>query len=335
MCSDQPGTRLENKKIPIAAVVGPTASGKTALGIALARRFGGEVVSADSMQIYTGMDIASAKPTPAEMEGVPHHLIDFLAPTAAFSVADYVERASQTITAITDRGRLPILVGGTGLYVTSLLDNVRFAEDKADPALRARIQEELEREGGSAMLERLRGIDPVTAEGLHPADHKRIIRALEIFESTGRTMSWHKAQSRSIPSPYSALIIGIRYADRQKLYDRINRRVDGMLSAGLLEEAEAAFRHPPAGGAAQAIGHKELAPYFAGVLSLEEAIENLKRETRRYAKRQMTWFNRDPRIHWLDADDVDTTGFAPLVERAATLMRDAGFVENNGKAETI
>ena len=321
----QPVGRSEESKLPVVAVVGPTASGKTALGVAIARRFGGEVVSADSMQVYTGMDIASAKPTPEEMEGVPHHLIDFLPPEASFSVADYVELAGRAIAEIAARGRLPILVGGTGLYVTSLLDNIRFAPEKIDPAVSRRLRAQLEAEGGARLLERLRAVDPDSAARLYPADHKRILRALEVYEGTGRTMSWHRERSRQTPSPYAPFIIGIRFADRGKLYARIDRRVDQMLAAGLVEEARQAYEHPPAGGAAQAIGHKELAPYFAGEIALEEAVENLKRETRRYAKRQLTWFGRDPRIHWLEGDDR-TVG--ELTEMAAALLREAGFEED-------
>ena len=316
-------------KIPVIAVVGPTASGKTALGVRLAKRFGGEVVSADSMQIYTGMDVATAKPTRAEREGVPHHLLDFQPPSAPFSVADYVEKAGAAVRDIVSRGRLPVLVGGTGLYVSSLLDNIHFAEERIDPSVRARLQAEAEEQGGGYMLEKLRAVDPETAARLHPGDLRRIVRALELYEGTGRTMAEQREASRCEPSPYEPCILGIRFADRQALYDRIGRRVDEMIDNDLLEEAEEAFRNPPGPGAAQAIGHKELAPYFAGTLSLAEAVENLKRETRRYAKRQLTWFGRDPRVHWLEGGGRT---LEEITAAAAAVLRQAGFIEiENGR----
>lgn len=318
----QQDTNRSSARIPVLAVVGPTASGKTALGVRLAKRYGGEVISADSMQIYTGMGVATAKPTPEEMEGVPHHLLDFQPPDAPFSVADYVELAGRTVRDIAARGRQPVLVGGTGLYVTSLLDNIRFAEEKIDPSLRAALQREAAEKGGAYMLERLRAADPETAARLHPSDSRRIVRALEVYESTGRTMTELRAASRSVPSPYTPFLIGIRYADRQKLYDRIDRRVERMLEAGLLEEARQRFQSPLSGGLAQAIGHKELAPYFAGETPLEEAVENLKRETRRYAKRQLTWFGRDRRVRWLEGDGRTP---AQLERAAAEILDEMGF----------
>lgn len=324
-----PAAGTEKEKIPLLAVVGPTASGKTALGVRLALRLDGEVVSADSMQIYKGMDIATAKPTMAETCGVPHHLIGFREPDAPFSVADYVEAAGPVIRDIAARGRLPILVGGTGLYVDALTDNIRFGEEKADPALRAALQRQAEEEGGAAMLERLRAVDPETAARLHPGDVRRIVRALEVYEATGRTMAEQRAQSRREPSPYDTFFIGIRCADRQKLYDRINRRVDAMLEGGLLEEAAACLQaSPAASGAAQAIGHKELRPYLEGELSLAEAVENLKRETRRYAKRQLTWFGRNPRIHWIEADELDAAG---MEAQALEILQAASFPAGNGQ----
>ena len=331
MCN-QLNTGRPSEKIPVLAVVGPTASGKTALGVRLAKRYGGEVVSADSMQIYTGMGVATAKPTAAEMEGIPHHMLDFQSPNAPFSVADYVEKAGGVIRDIAARGRQPVLVGGTGLYVTSLLDNIRFAEEKIDPHIRSALQREAEQKGGAYMLDRLRAVDPDAAARLHPSDLRRIVRALEVYEGTGRTMTELQAASRSVPSPYEPFLIGIRYADRQKLYDRIDRRVEQMLEAGLLEEAEQRFRSPLTGGLAQAIGHKELAPYFAGDIPLEEAVENLKRETRRYAKRQLTWFGRDQRVRWLEGDGrtvvqleaaaaevLDKMGFAPMLKKGGSM----------------
>ncbi len=289
------------KKIPVVAVVGPTASGKTGLGIAIARRFDGEIVSADSMQIYKGMDIASAKPTAAEREAAPHHLIDFADRQTRFSVAEYVALAGEVIRDIAGRGKLPVVVGGTGLYIDALLSGLTFAEEETDPALRRRLSAEYDRLGGEEMLARLEKSDPEAAARLHPNDRKRILRALEVQMTTGQRKSELDRAAAAGESPYQALYIGLRYCDRALLYDRINRRVDAMLDAGLAAEAEREY-DPTSGTAAQAIGHKELAPYFAGEISLDAAAENLKRQTRRYAKRQMTWFSKNEQIHWIDCD---------------------------------
>lgn len=289
------------QNIPVLAVVGPTASGKTALAVELAKRLGGEIVSADSMQIYKGMDIASAKPTEAEKQGIPHHMMDFLPPETPYSVAEYVKAARACILEIHKRQKLPILVGGTGLYVDSLLTGTQFIETETDFDLRARLETEFDALGGEKMLEKLAAFDRDTAARLHPNNRKRIIRAFEVYTLTGKTMTEALAASREKPSPYTPCYIGIAYENREILYDRINRRVDIMLENGLLAEARAFFQGAP-DTAAQAIGYKELKPYLDGVLSLDEAVENLKRATRNYAKRQITWFKRNPQIHWIYAD---------------------------------
>lgn len=289
------------QNIPVLAVVGPTASGKTALAVELAKRLGGEIVSADSMQIYKGMDIASAKPTEAEKQGIPHHMMDFLPPETPYSVAEYVKAARACILEIYKRQKLPILVGGTGLYVDSLLTGTQFIETETDFDLRARLETEFDALGGEKMLEKLAAFDRDTAARLHPNNRKRIIRAFEVYTLTGKTMTEALAASREKPSPFTPCYIGIAYANREILYDRINRRVDIMLENGLLAEARAFFQGAP-DTAAQAIGYKELKPYLDGVLSLDEAVENLKRATRNYAKRQITWFKRNPQIHWIYAD---------------------------------
>ena len=289
------------QNIPVLAVVGPTASGKTALAVELAKRLGGEIVSADSMQIYKGMDIASAKPTEAEKQGIPHHMMDFLPPETPYSVAEYVKAAHACILEIYKRQKLPILVGGTGLYVDSLLTGTQFIETETDFDLRARLETEFDALGGEKMLEKLAAFDRDTAARLHPNNRKRIIRAFEVYTLTGKTMTEVLAASREKPSPFTPCYIGIAYANREILYDRINRRVDIMLENGLLAEARAFFQGTP-DTAAQAIGYKELKPYLDGVLSLDEAVENLKRATRNYAKRQITWFKRNPQIHWIYAD---------------------------------
>ena len=289
-------------QIPLVAVVGPTASGKTELAVEIALRYGGEVVSADSMQVYRGMDIGTAKPTREEMRGVPHHMIDVADPQEDFSVAEYVEMARRAVADIHARGRLPVVAGGTGLYIDSLLHNVRFDEAAPrDDALREELQERARREGGEALLETLRGFDPETAARLHPHNLGRVIRAIEVYRLSGVTMSELQRRSRREPSPYRALRVGLEFPDRAVLYGRINRRVDRMMAAGLADEVRALLATPGVRGstAMQAIGYKEIARAVDGETTLEEAVEAVKLGTRRYAKRQMTWFKRDRSVVWL------------------------------------
>ncbi len=288
--------------IPLLVIVGPTASGKTALGIELAKAYGGEIISADSMQLYKGMDIATAKPTVQEQQGIPHHMMDLLEPAESYSVAAYVEQAHLLARQIDARGRLPIVVGGTGLYVSSLVDNLSFQEEVSDPATRERYLALAREKGNEAVLEALRKVDPLTASQLHPNNIKRIVRALEVYEATGKTIAQCKAESRRTPSPYRLCMLGLRFQDRQALYARIDARVDQMMEAGLEEEARRFLKREDLQTSAQAIGYKELKGYFNGTCTLAQAVETLKRETRRYAKRQMTWFQRDSRISWIDVD---------------------------------
>ncbi len=292
-------------KIKIAVILGPTASGKTALGIEMAKRFGGEVVSADSMQIYEGMDISTAKPTPEEMNGIPHHLIGFLPRDMAFSVAEYVELAGKAIKDISDRGKLPIIVGGTGLYIDSLVENIKFPDITSDEKVRKRISNDIETLGVDAVFERLKECDPETAAELHPNNKVRVIRALEVFELTGRKLSDLKAESRLQPSPYDAVMIGLNCRDRQKLYDRINKRVDIMVENGLEAESRAVYENSQMKTAANAIGYKELIPYFKNEAEFSVCIDKIKQETRRYAKRQLTWFGKNAKIQWLMLDEFD------------------------------
>lgn len=292
------------EKIPIIAVVGPTASGKTSLGIQIAKRFDGEVVSADSMQIYRGMDIATAKPDVSEQDGIVHHLIDFLDPSVSFSVADYTVLAHQAIADIHARGKLPILVGGTGLYVDSVLNDIVFTEIKTDPQLRESLHQFAKEQGNAALLERLRGVDPQSAARLHENNVGRIVRAIEVYELTGITMTEQQKRSREKPSRYRTLKFGLNYRDRSVLYDRIDRRVDLMMEQGLLEEAQSVLASPMK-TAVQAIGYKELGPYLEGKAPLDECIVKLKQSTRHYAKRQLTWFLRDPQICWLYPDEEE------------------------------
>lgn len=283
-------------------IVGPTASGKTDLGIKLAKRLDGEIVSADSMQIYKNISIASAVPSVEEMDGIKHYLLEFLEPEREFSVADYVGLARNAVKKINSIGKLPIVVGGTGLYINSLADNIAFTDEPENSAVREELSKRFCEVGGEKMLETLAEIDPRTAEKLHPSDKKRIIRAFEVYHLTGKTITEQKEISRTGDKIIDPCIIGITYRDREKLYERINRRVDIMLEKGLEQEARQAYQRA-CGGAFQAIGHKELFGYFKGDCTLEEAAESLKMQTRRYAKRQLTWFNKDKRIHWLYADE--------------------------------
>ena len=280
------------RKTRILAVVGPTASGKTALSVALAKRLDGEVVSCDSMQIYRGMDIGTAKPTQEEMDGVLHHMIDVSDPDVPFCAADYVSLAKKAIEEIVARGKLPIFCGGTGLYLDSLLRG-GFAETQADPALREQLLAYAAEHGAHALHERLRAVDPESAEAIHENNVKRVVRALEIYESTGMTKSEADRRSKETASPYDATVVGLFYPTREILYERIARRVDLMLADGLAEETrrlDAAGVFLKNSTAAQAIGYKELLPFVRGEESIEEGRERLVIATRHYAKRQLTWF---------------------------------------------
>lgn len=307
------------EKIPVAAVVGPTATGKTRLAVEISLRFGGEVVSADSMQIYRGLDVGTAKPAAKEMRGVTHHLMNFLDPSEPFSVADYVSLASQCIREISERGKLPVVAGGTGLYVRSLLSNVSFAPQGRDDALRQRLQKKAEEEGPASLAEELRSFDPESAERIHPNNVGRMIRAIEIYRVTGVTMTEQMKRSKETPPPYDDLIIGLTYRDRAKLYEAIDLRVDSMMQAGLLQEAEKVYRMPKPSTAAQAIGYKEFFPYFRGECSLEESVASVKRESRRYAKRQLTWFRRDESVNWLCVDEF--SDFQSVFSKTCELIR--------------
>ncbi|MCM1166125.1 MAG: tRNA (adenosine(37)-N6)-dimethylallyltransferase MiaA [Lachnospiraceae bacterium] len=309
----------------VIVVCGPTASGKTALAVELAERYDGEVVSADSMQIYTDMDIASAKATPEEQRGVPHHLIGFLEPTESFSVADYVGLCDKCVRDILSRGKTPIICGGTGLYISSFVDNLTFDDSERDLAFREEMRRFAEENGNAALLEKLREVDPETAETLHENNVGRIIRALEVYKTAGHTISQAKAMSRQKPSPYEFIMITIDFEDRERLRERINKRVDAMLERGLVEEARRCFEQPDRPTAAQAIGCKELYPYFRGERSLEECVEELKLRTRQYAKRQMTWFRRDKQIQHIIVGQNDE--FSDIVEKAVKIIEGENYLK--------
>ena len=292
-----------DKKIPLIAVIGPTASGKTGLAVEIAKKFGGEVVSADSMQIYSELTVGTAKPTEKEMEGVPHHLIGHKSIDEEYSVVDYVEEAKNAIADIFSRGKLPVLCGGTCLYVDSLLSNTEFSEIKSDPDVRKKLYDFAEENGNEALFEKLKEIDPETAAKTHANNLIRVVRAMEVYEVTGKTMSEHQKDSHPIPSIYDVCYIGTNFSDRDKLYARIEQRIDEMLEEGVEEEARFLFEHNGTCTAAQAIGYKEFYPYFRGETSREDAISVLKKETRHYAKRQITWFRRNDKINWLFRDE--------------------------------
>ena len=287
-----------NNKHPVLAVVGPTASGKTALGVALAEQFGGEIISADSMQIYKGLDVGTAKVTPEETRGIPHHGVDILQPDEPFSVADFTALAGALEHEISGRGHLPILVGGTGLYVQSFLYGVRFAAAKTPDGLREQLAAELNEKGPEAMYAELQAVDPEAAAGIHPNNHVRVLRALEHYRATGKKLSEQKAE-------------------RAQLYRRIDLRVDQMMEQDLLNEAKRVWEHRDTyKTAAQAIGYKEFFPYFAGESALAPCVEKLKQASRNYAKRQLTWFRHMEGICWLDASAPDVR------EQAACLTNE-------------
>lgn len=291
-----------DKKIPVIAVIGPTASGKTGLAVEIAKKFGGEVVSADSMQIYSELTIGTAKPTEKEMDGVKHYLIGHKSIDDEYSVADYVEEAKKAIDNITSKNKIPVLCGGTGLYVDSLLSNTEFSEIKSSPEIREKLFEFAKENGNEALFEKLCKIDPESAAKTHANNLSRVVRALEVFEVTGKTMSEHQKDSHPVPSIYEVCYIGTNFADREKLYSRIEQRIDEMLIEGVEEEARFLFEHNGTCTAAQAIGYKEFYPYFRGEMSREEAVSVLKKETRHYAKRQLTWFRRNEKINWIYRD---------------------------------
>ena len=307
----------------VLTIVGPTASGKTRLAVELARRFHGEVVSCDSMQIYRHMDIGTAKPTAEEMAGVPHHMLDVADPEENYSAARYVEQASACVDDILARGKLPIIAGGTGLYRDALLAGRTFA------AFSGKYRDALQRRASQGELpqlyEELRRIDPDRADKLHPADEKRIIRALEVWYETGKTITQHDAESRRQPPRYEAVSIGLAFERREDMWERIDRRVDEMMAAGLVEEVRALLSRgvPPTCTAMQAIGYKELAAALEEGRSPEEAAEEIKLRSRQYAKRQLTWFRRDPSIRWFLWED--SPDFEKALAFSTQILEESGL----------
>ncbi len=293
-----------SNKPKILAIVGSTGSGKTALSIAMCKRLSGQVIICDSMQVYRGMDVGTAKPDEQEMDGVVHHLIDIADPREPFSSAAYVEHAKEAVERVAREGGLPVLCGGTGLYLDSLLRG-GFSPVTEDPAFRAEMAAFAAEKGNGALHDRLREIDPESADAIHPNNVKRVIRALEIYHSSGLTKTEADRLSSAPDSPYDACVIGLRYNDRELLYRRIGLRVEDMMRRGLLDETRRLYEagiFNTNSTAAGAIGYKELLGYLRGEQCLEEAVEDLKTATRRYAKRQITWFSSKSYVRWVDAD---------------------------------
>ena len=309
----------------IVCVVGPTASGKTKMGVALARRFDGEVVSVDSMQIYRGMTIGTAAPTAEEMEGVPHHMIAVADPAESWSVARFTEAADTCVQDILRRGKLPVLVGGTGLYLDALVRGNSFAEGSAGTEIRAALQKRMETEGAEVLLAELRTIDPEAAEKLHLKDEKRILRALEVWQETGKTITQHNRQTQLQPPRYEAVYIGLDFQNREDLRARIDRRVDLMVEQGLLQEVQTLLGSgiPRTATALQAIGYKQFLAVEEGYATASEAVEEVKLRSRQYAKRQLTWLRRNQSIHWIRWEKVPD--FQKALQKATEILTAEGL----------
>ena len=313
----------DNMAPKVIVITGPTASGKTALGIALAERLGGEIVGADSMQIYKYMDIGTAKPTEEEKHGIPHHVIDCVSPFESYSVSRYIDDADAAIADILSRGKMPVIVGGTGLYIDSLISGRSFLPD-GDGEVREKYSAEYDALGGEEMLRRLGEFDRESANKLHFNDKKRIVRAFEVYALTGMTISAHNEYTKSIPPKYDAAKIALSFKSRDDLYDRINKRVDGMMEAGLVSEVRSLLNMGLSRKttAMQAIGYKELCAYLDGDCSLSDAVETIKMESRRYAKRQLSFLRRFSDIHWILWDNPP--------DFAVGLRDSTDFLENFG-----
>lgn len=317
------------KKDPVLVLAGPTAVGKTALSLGLAEHFGAEIISADSMQVYKGMDIGTAKATPREQARVPHHMIDVAEPALSYSVADYVGQAGPLLQDILARGRLPLITGGTGFYIQALLKGLDFSETLKDTAIRNRLQERMETEGPAALHRELVEKDPAAAEAIHPHNRKRLIRALEYYEETGLRISELNRQQQEQKSPYRVLYLVLKLP-RELLYRRIEERVERMFQAGLVEEVAAlkAKGIPAESTAMQALGYKEVLAYLEGRCSREEAVARIKLGSRHYAKRQLTWFRREKDAVWIDKSLYEN-------EEAlfhATLQLCEAFIESGGSS---
>ena len=292
------------QKNKVIVICGPTASGKTALSIELAKKINGEIVSCDSMQIYKDMNIGTAKPTPEEMQGIKHYLIGYVSPEERYSVSDYKSDAKKAIKEIIQKGKMPIVVGGTGLYLDSLIYEIEYQDIKLDEEYRKKLEEEVEEKGLETLYERAKQIDAKAMEKISPNDKKRILRVLEIYHTTGKTKTEQEIESRKKEVEYDYKVYALDW-DRQKLYDRINKRVDIMVEKGLIEEVKQILKkYDTFPTAMQGLGYKEVVEYIEGKVTKEEMIEKIKMETRRYAKRQLTWFRKNKQTIWLNAEDT-------------------------------
>lgn len=312
---------------PLIVIGGPTASGKSACAVELCRIIQGEVVSADSMQLYQGMDIGTAKPDPAEMGGIPHHLLSIAPPTQRFSAAAFAQLAHKAMGEIRARGKMPVLCGGTGLYINAVTRPMGFAQNQGDEALRSQLEARAaDEEGRRALHEELRSIDPQTAGRLHPNDIRRVIRALEVYQLTGKTMSKLSEEDQRRPDLYKTAFFALDFP-REVLYARIDRRVDEMMRRGLEDEVRALLRDGLSEDctAMQALGYKEMVWAIRGEISMERAVELIKQGSRNYAKRQLTWFRRDARVQWIEADGRSARDMAEEMARRA---RQAGVLED-------
>jgi len=307
---------MSNKVI---VITGPTATGKTKLGIEICKLHNGEVISADSMQIYKSMDIGTAKVTVEEAQGIKHHMVDIINPNENYSVSKYVEDASKCCDELLSLGKTPVIVGGTGLYIESLISGRDFADSDSDSTnIRTELENEYDRVGGEAMLEKLRSFDPERASKLFPNDKRRIIRAIEIYQLTGITITEHDEQTKLIPPRYDASIFALNYNDRDKLYEKINLRVDIMMEQGLVKEVENLLNSgiPENATAMQAIGYKEIVLALNGIITMDQAVDLIKQESRRYAKRQLTWLRRNEKVNWINWND------APEMDYAISIISD-------------
>ena len=318
---------MSEAKTPVLCVAGPTASGKSALALRLARALGGEIISMDSMQLYRGMDVGTAKPTPAERALVPHHMIDILEPTESFSVAQYAVRTEAILRDVWARGHMPLLVGGTGFYLRALTDGLTLGGAPSDERVRARLKAEAAEPGGKERLhERLRAVDEPSAQKLHPNDVQRVCRALEVYELTGQPISRQEKPRQE--RPFTFCLLGVT-RERAALYERCDRRVDEMMAAGLPDEVRGLLARgvPTSAQAMQGIGYKELVPALNGELPMEEAVRLLKQNTRHYAKRQWTWFRAEERIQWLDMAEAGS------VDRALRIAEQFCKEQESGRNE--
>jgi tRNA dimethylallyltransferase len=307
-------------KKTVISIMGPTAVGKTNLSIEIAKRFNGEIISGDSMQVYKEMDIGTAKIKKSEMENIPHHMIDIKEPDEEFSVADFKQNVQYYIEEVSKRNKLPILVGGSGLYIQAALYDYNFSNQKRDEVLTQKLEKRIEKEGPIPIYHELKEIDPIQAEKIHPNNYRRVIRALEIYETTGKTMTEYQKE-QTFESPYNLILIGLEM-DRTELYQRINHRVDKMIEEGLIQEVKLLVDKGYENcQSMNAIGYKELVPYVRGGSSLDEAIETLKRNSRRYAKRQYTWFKNKMNINWYDMSRFNKEKFPIILDDIAGILQ--------------